>query len=90
MTEREFRFWLAYRARKLLPSRRLELYLAQIALVSVQAATRGQHLKLSDFMFDEMTPIKRSSGDRHVPPRDAFAGMSTHVLGKKRRKSTDG
>lgn len=52
MSEAELNQWYAYRAKKMLPHRRQEYYLAQIAL-QVFASGGGKNLKLSDFMFDK-------------------------------------
>jgi len=52
LPERDFRSWMAYNRRRGLPSRRLELYLAQIALMVMRAAG-AENLSLSDFLFDD-------------------------------------
>lgn len=52
MTEREFRQWQGYAARKMLPQRRLEFYLAQIALTVARAVGGAEGLTLRDFLFD--------------------------------------
>jgi len=44
--------WQRYAARKMLPSRRLELYLAQIAYLIVCTNGGGAGKSISDFMFD--------------------------------------
>lgn len=62
LPERDFRSWMAYNRRRGLPSRRLELYLAQIALMVMRAAG-AENLLLSDFLFDE----KDSDADA-LPP----------------------
>lgn len=51
MLESEFHAWQWYAARRMLPTRRMEWYLAQVALGV--ATTNGAHeVSLSDFMFD--------------------------------------
>lgn len=52
MTERELREWQAYAARRMLPQRRTELYLAQIALVVAKAMGGAKDATLGDFLFD--------------------------------------
>lgn len=52
MTESELGEWQRYAGRRMLPTRRLELYLAQIALFVVKAAGGGKNATLSDFLFD--------------------------------------
>lgn len=49
MTEAEFQGWQAYAARRLLPTRRQELYLAQIA--TVVARVNGNDQTMSDFLI---------------------------------------
>jgi len=51
LTEREFRAWDRYARRKMLPSRRVELYLAQIARYIAQTMG-GADAPLSAFLFD--------------------------------------
>ena len=46
MLEREFRAWEIYASRKMLPTRRIEVYLAQVA----QAMAGG---KLADYLLDQ-------------------------------------
>jgi hypothetical protein len=55
LTEREFRAWDRYARRKMLPQRRIELYLAQIAKTVAQSIG-GSNAKLSDFLFDPPDP----------------------------------
>lgn len=52
LTEREFRGWQQYAARKMLPTRRLEFYLAQIALLIVRTMGNNQEATLGDYLFD--------------------------------------
>jgi len=51
MSEREFRQWIAYASKRLLPTRRLEAYLAQVASVLAQTAGNSD-LTLVDFLLD--------------------------------------
>ncbi len=52
MTEREFRGWQQYAARRMLPTRRLEFYLAQIALLIAKTMGNQPETTLADFLFD--------------------------------------
>jgi hypothetical protein len=52
MTERELRWWHVYAEHKQLPQKRLELYLAQIALVVATALGGMKQARLADFLFD--------------------------------------
>lgn len=51
MPEWQFAQWQHYAARKMLPNRRLELYLAQIAMWTAKAAG-AKSVQLTDFLFD--------------------------------------
>lgn len=63
MTERELREWQAYAARRMLPQRRTELYLAQIALVVAKAMGGAKDATLGDFLFDpEDEPVDEPQG----------------------------
>lgn len=57
MTERELGQWVAYHARKRLPTRRLELYLAQIAF-RVAHAFGESSLTFQDCLFDFRKPAE--------------------------------
>lgn len=52
MSEREFRDWQRYAQKKMLPTRRIELYMAQIALVLSRTVGNSHDAQLSDFLFD--------------------------------------
>jgi hypothetical protein len=56
MSEPEFQAWQVYAARRMLPQRRMEMYLAQIAMLI--AATMGgvKNAELSDYLFDPAEP----------------------------------
>lgn len=51
MPEWQFQQWQHYAAKKMLPHRRLELYLAQIALVLARV-NGAKNVSLTDFLFD--------------------------------------
>ncbi len=52
MSEREFVKWNLYSEKYMLPQRRLELYLAQIALLIAKTMGGMEGAKLQDFLFD--------------------------------------
>jgi hypothetical protein len=61
ITEREVRQWMHYASRRMLPQRRIELYLAQVAwqvsrvrdaVLQSAGARSVQPSSLSDFLFD--------------------------------------
>jgi hypothetical protein len=52
MTEHELRQWREYAARFLLPTRRIQMQLAQIALLIAVCMGGAKDAKLQDFLFD--------------------------------------
>lgn len=86
MTERELRLWARYSRQKMLPARRLEVYLAQIAL-RVAWSAGADNLSLDDMLFDgRRRPVDNAeSGARAI---DAVAGgVKVIRLGQKRRRN---
>lgn len=85
MSEREFRFWQAYRARKMLPARRLEVYLAQIA--STIARTAGNAtLTVEDFILKEDKPMPKTTARDGAMVISALAsGPGVRLLGQGRK-----
>lgn len=51
MTEHELRLWRRYAKKKLLPTQRLELYLAQVAQLIAATMGGAKNTKISDFMI---------------------------------------
>lgn len=78
MTEREFVAWQRYAARRMLPQRRLELYLAQIAMLI--AKTMGGHTDatLDDYCFDpaDSEPAQALDDDELVDEARDFFGFA--------------
>ena len=62
LTERELRAWRRYAERKMLPSRRVEIYLAHIARY-IAITMGGSKAPLTAFLLD------RPSGDE-IPPNE--------------------
>lgn len=60
---------MEYAARKLLPARRMQLQLAQIAMMVVQAAGAKGQLSLRDFLFD---PTDEPDEDDEDAAREFF------------------
>lgn len=52
LTEREFVQWQRYAAQKMLPQRRIELMLAQIAQLIAVTMGGAKNTKLTDYLFD--------------------------------------
>lgn len=67
MTERELGDWTLYAKRRMLPQRRLELYLAQIAMMVGVCMSGRKDAKLSDYLFD---PPEDDHGDDEEPDAD--------------------
>jgi hypothetical protein len=55
MSEAEFADWQTYAARRMLPWRRMELLLAQVAL-TVARSVGAKDLSMADFLFDPQPP----------------------------------
>lgn len=72
MTERELREWQAYAARRMLPQRRIELYLAQIALVVAKASGGAKDAALADFLFDPEDEAPESGADALEQAKEFF------------------
>lgn len=68
MPEADFLLYAAYAAKRMLPSRRLEVYLAQ--LTAVFAQTNGGQAKTSDFLLD---PVEQGSGPEETPQQQEAA-----------------
>ena len=52
LPEREFVDWQRYAARRMLPTRRMEVHLAQISALIAQTMGGSKDSKMSDFLFD--------------------------------------
>ena len=85
MSEREFRQWREYAAKRPLPTRRLEAYLANICSVIAQTAGNSE-MKLSDFLleFSAKAPPKKKPGT-DVAIIGAIAGRRVVKLGQGRK-----
>lgn len=80
MLSSELADWYAYARKKLLPTRRIEHYLAQIA----QAFSGGS---LSDYVLIDPPEARPMVAEEGASALAAIAGgPGVHVLGKKRRK----
>lgn len=74
MDESEFVMWKHYADKKMLPSRRIEVYLAQVAQVTAGG-------KLSDFLMDRLT----TNGGQDVIEAVAKASHGIVKLGQGRK-----
>ena len=60
MTEREFVHWQVYMGRRMLPTRRLEVYLAQLTFHVARAWGGAQNTKVTDYLlFDHREQDER-------------------------------
>jgi hypothetical protein len=75
MSESEFFDWQLYAQKRMLPQRRLELYLAQIAMMVAVHAGRMANAKLADFMFDPQPATDQDDGEASVEEAAAFFGF---------------
>lgn len=85
MSARELEAWRAYSARKMLPQRRIEIYLAQIAMWVAKAFGGAKDATLDDFMFDP-DPIDAESdedGDAVPDAGDLAAFFGAVVVPRK-------
>lgn len=69
MTDREFRSWHTYAAKRLLPTRRLEFYLAQVAQMIAITMGGAKDAKLSDYLI-ELVPEAEPVGTAEVVDLD--------------------
>lgn len=92
MSEREFQHWHAYANQKALPARRLEVALANLALVAVQLVNGKTNLRLSDFLVFDRIREAVAKPKRPMTSKDGasmFKGLSggkVHKLGQKSRR----
>lgn len=86
MTEREFRGWLRFSGKHLLPSRRQELYLAQVAYVIAQTAGTTD-MTLKDFILDFGGKAKKQTAeDSALMLANIAQGPGVRKLGQGRKK----
>lgn len=61
MPERDFQLWVRYANRRMLPWRRVELYLGRIALLIAQTMGGAKDAVLADYLFDPEEEIEIDS-----------------------------
>lgn len=85
MTEREFRKWSAYAAKRLLPAQRMEVYLAQVCSTIAQSVGNSE-MKISDFLIELKTraPKKKAPG-AEAAIIGAIAGRRIFKLGQGKK-----
>jgi hypothetical protein len=82
MTERELGDWQQYMAKRMLPWRRMELHLGQIAQWVAHGA--GTKLDLADFMFGSLGEEQATEADpTEVTVDDIAAQFGARVYRKK-------
>lgn len=89
MSVAEFEQWYLYRRKQALPARRMEYYMAQIALQISHLAQLwgGPQRQFHDFMFDEKPVPKTDDANTGAAAIGAIAGgVRVIKLGQKRKK----
>lgn len=79
MTERELHEWALYVRRRMLPQRRLELLLAQVALLIAKTMGGVKDAKLSDYLFDPSEELT-DEGDAEEFTAEDVAAMFGGVI----------
>lgn len=85
MPERELRLWAKYASKRHLPRRRLEFYLANLALVTARVAG-NKDLTLADFMIDDKPPKKVTADEGANMFANLAQGPGVRILGQGRKK----
>jgi hypothetical protein len=89
MTEREFSAWLRYAQKRLMPSQRIEAYLAQVASVIAQSV--GNDVKISDFILDFGAKPRKASKEDARAFAAMLPGTGVRKLGQgRKKKATNG
>jgi hypothetical protein len=87
MSERELLDWARYTRARALPTRRLQLQLALIALKQVQVATGDEEVGIEDFLYQpepEMEKLKAVEGALAIGT--IVGGVGVRKLGQGRKK----
>lgn len=66
MTEREFRRWQVYAGKRLLPTQRVELYLAQIAQMIAITMGGAKNVRITDYLLEMQQPAATLPDDEDV------------------------
>lgn len=74
MTETELRAWSTYTARRMLPMRRLEMHLAQIAQLIHSCMGGAKDKPLSAYLFDPVEESEEEGGDLDLDDIAEFFG----------------
>lgn len=78
MTEREFHQWARRNARRWLPARRMEWYLAQIAHLIAVTMGGAKDTAVSDFMLELESPTAEPAGADPDEARQFFGFKPRH------------
>lgn len=65
MTEAEFREWQDYASKRMLPQRRIELYMAQLAYY-MDRLNGARNRSIEDYLFDPVSPDAESTAEDEV------------------------
>lgn len=85
MTEREFHVWNRYALKRLLPTRRVEYYLAQLAMIVAQTMGGAKDVKLEDFLIAFEEPSVRDGESDEMSLEEVKAAFGFNPAVKKAR-----
>lgn len=83
LPESELREWLSFARRRMLPSRRLELYLARICLLIAQTMGGNKDAVLKEFLFDPPEPEPPRTHVAEVVVAREFFGFAPRKKAKQ-------
>lgn len=90
MSEREFQLWRRFAARFGMPSRRIELHLAQISLLIARTMGNARNARLKDFLFDPSDPADEQptvTANLGAAVIHSMTSSRVRVLGQGRKKA---
>lgn len=86
ITERELGDWQQLAAEDMLPLKRIEMYLAQIAHTAARASGMkkrgGGELTLAEFLFEPVAVVEEAAND--ITPADIVKQFGSRVYRKRR------
>lgn len=89
LSESELNFWYVYRQKRMLPHRRFEYYMAQLASRMSQLGVMwgGTGYQIQDFLFDEVVKKPKDTVETGAQAIGAIVGgIKVIKLGQKKRR----
>lgn len=85
LTEKEWLMWLLYDSQYRFPTRRMELYLARIAMVVAQTMGGAQNVSINDYLikFERVEATEKNKGAAAV--FGAVNSKKVYMLGQGRK-----